>query len=77
MEITFIVLALAAFFFVWGKIRSDIVALCALLLLVLFNVLTVEEAFSGFSNNSVFKYISRFVICYVRLSDFFDYLPQQ
>jgi di/tricarboxylate transporter len=53
MLITFIILVLAASFFVWGKIRSDVVALCDLLSLVLFNVLTPKEALSGFSNDIV------------------------
>jgi di/tricarboxylate transporter len=62
MLITFIVLALAAFFFVWGKIRSDVVALCALLLLVLFNVLSPKEALSGFSNEIVIMMVALFVV---------------
>ena len=62
MHITLIILALAAFFFVWGKIRSDVVALCALLSLVLFNVLTPEEALSGFSNNIVIMMAALFIV---------------
>ena len=62
MHITLIVLALAAGFFVWGKVRSDVVALCALLILVLFNVLTPEEALSGFSNNIVIMMAGLFVV---------------
>lgn len=62
MVITFVVLALAAFFFVWGKIRSDVVALCALLLLVLCNVLNPKEALSGFSNEIVIMMVALFVV---------------
>ncbi|MDR1761812.1 MAG: SLC13 family permease [Bacteroidales bacterium] len=62
MIITFIVLALAAFFFVWGKIRADVVALCALLLLVLCNVLTTKEALTGFSNEIVIMMVALFVV---------------
>jgi Di- and tricarboxylate transporters len=62
MHITLIVLAVAAGFFVWGKVRSDVVALCALLILVLFNVLTPEEALSGFSNNIVIMMAGLFVV---------------
>ena len=47
MVITLIILALSAFFFVNGKIRSDVVALCALVLLILCGILTPEEALSG------------------------------
>jgi len=62
MHITLVVLALAAAFFVWGKIRSDVVALCALLLLVLSNILTPEEALSGFSNNIVIMMAGLFIV---------------
>ena len=50
MITTLIILALSAVFFVNGKLRSDLVALCALVLLIVFNILTPEEALSGFSN---------------------------
>jgi len=62
MLITFIVLALAAVFFVWGKIRSDVVAVCALVVLMLFGVLTPEEALSGFSNSIVIMMVGLFII---------------
>ena len=62
MITTLIILALAAFFFVNGKVRSDIVALCALLALMLFNILTPEEALSGFSNSIVIMMIGLFVV---------------
>ena len=62
MYVTFGVLVLAAGFFIWGKIRSDIVALCALLALMLTNVLTVEEALSGFSNNIVIMMAALFIV---------------
>ena len=62
MYITLIVLVLTAIFFVWGKIRSDVVALCALLFLMLFNVLTPAEALSGFSNNIVIMMAALFIV---------------
>jgi di/tricarboxylate transporter len=62
MLITFIIIALTAGFFVWGKIRSDVVALCGLLLLTLFNILTPEEALSGFSNSIVIMMAGLFVV---------------
>ena len=40
MLITIIILVLSAIFFVNGKIRSDIVALCALVALLVFQILT-------------------------------------
>ena len=45
MITTLIILALSAVFFVNGKLRSDLVALCALVLLIVFNILTPEERF--------------------------------
>ena len=57
MLITLIILVLAAIFFMNGKIRSDLVALCALILLLVFQILTPEEALSGFSNPIVIMMI--------------------
>ncbi|NDV60592.1 SLC13 family permease [Bacteroides sp. 519] len=62
MEITFGVLILAAIFFVNGKVRSDLVALCALVLLILFGILTPEEALTGFSNSVVIMMVGLFVV---------------
>jgi len=62
MYITFGVLVFSAAFFIWGKIRSDVVALCALVALMLSGVLTVEEALSGFSNNIVIMMAGLFVV---------------
>ena len=58
----FIILALSAVFFVNGKLRSDLVALCALVLLIVFNILTPEEALSGFSNPIVIMMVGLFVV---------------
>ena len=44
MVVTLVILALSAVFFVSGKIRSDVVALCALVLLLLFHILTPDKA---------------------------------
>lgn len=44
MYITLITLLLAAAGFVWGRIRADIVALVALLILTLSGILTTQEA---------------------------------
>ena len=62
MVITLIILVIASAFFVSGKVRSDIVALCALLALMISGVLTPEEALSGFSNNVVIMMIGLFVV---------------
>ena len=44
MVVTLIILALSAVFFVSGKIRSDVVALCALVLLLLCLLYTSDAA---------------------------------
>lgn len=62
MVITIITLILAAIGFVWGKIRADIVALIALLVLALSGVITTGEALSGFSNPIVIMMIGLFVV---------------
>lgn len=61
MITTLIILALSAVFFVNGKLRSDLAALCALVLLIVFN-LTPEEALSGFSNPIVIMMVGLFVV---------------
>ena len=50
MLITLLILAVSAAFFMSGKVRSDLVALCALVALLVFQILTPEEALAGFSN---------------------------
>ena len=62
MLITIIILVLSAVFFVNGKVRSDIVALCALIALLIFQILTPDEALSGFSNSVVIMMIGLFVV---------------
>ena len=62
MITTLIILALSAVFFVNGKLRSDLAALCALVLLIVFNILTPEEALSGFSNPIVIMMVGLFVV---------------
>ena len=62
MITTLIILALSAVFFVNGKLRSDLVALCALVVLIVFNILTPEEALSGFSNPIVIMMVGLFVV---------------
>lgn len=62
MFVTLVVLAVSAVFFVSGKVRSDLVALCALVALLLCHVLTPEEALSGFSNSVVIMMVGLFVV---------------
>ncbi len=62
MYISLFVLFLSAIFFMSGKVRSALVALCALAFLLIFQILTPEEALSGFSNNVVIMMIGLFVV---------------
>ncbi|MBP5366782.1 MAG: SLC13 family permease [Bacteroidales bacterium] len=62
MYLTIAVLLLSVVFFVNGRIRSDIVALCAITVLIVGQVLTPEEALSGFSNSIVIMMIGLFVV---------------
>lgn len=62
MYITIAILLGSAVFFMMGKVRSDLVAMCSLILLVLFGILTPEEALSGFSNSVVIMMIGLFVV---------------
>lgn len=62
MVITIITLMLAAAGFVWGRVRADVVALIALLILVLSGVITTAEALSGFSNPIVVMMVGLFVV---------------
>jgi len=62
MYTTLIILGISAVLFATGKIRSDIVALCALITLMLIGVLTPEEALSGFSSTVVVMMVGLFVV---------------
>ena len=62
MWITITILVISAILFANGKIRSDIVALCALCALLIFQILTPAEALSGFSNSVVIMMVGLFVV---------------
>ncbi|HOQ57949.1 MAG TPA: SLC13 family permease [Bacteroidales bacterium] len=62
MVLTLAILFVTAVFFVWGKIRSDIVALCSLLSLVLLGILKPGEALAGFSNSVVIMMVGLFIV---------------
>lgn len=59
---TIIILLTTAVFFAWGRIRSDIVALCSLIALLLMQTITPAEALSGFSNPVVIMMVGLFVV---------------
>lgn len=56
------ILVVASFFFMRGKVRSDIVALCTLLALMLTDILTPGEALAGFSNTVVIMMVGLFIV---------------
>ena len=62
MLLTLLTLLIAAVLFVDGRIRSDIVALGALLVLTIAGVISVPEALSGFSNPIVIMMVGLFVV---------------
>lgn len=62
MWLTIAILIISAVLFANGKIRSDIVALCALCALLIFQILTPSEALSGFSNSVVIMMVGLFVV---------------
>ena len=62
MIATLIILIVSAVLFVSGKVRSDLVAICALLALLLCQVLTPDEGLSGFSNTTVIMMVGLFVV---------------
>ena len=53
---------ISAILFVSGKVRSDLVAICALLALLLCQVLNPTEALSGFSNTTVIMMVGLFIV---------------
>lgn len=59
---TVVILLLSVCFFISGKVRSDIVALCALVSLILLGILEPKEALSGFSSNVIIMMIGLFVV---------------
>ena len=62
MLITILILVIATIFFMSGKVRSDLVAICALLALIVSHILTPEEGLSGFSNSVVIMMVGLFVV---------------
>lgn len=62
MWITIAILVVSAIFFMRGKVRSDLVAVCALIALLVCNILTPTEGLSGFSSTVVIMMIGLFVV---------------
>ncbi|NDV69023.1 SLC13 family permease [Dysgonomonas sp. 25] len=62
MNITLIILVLTAFFFMRGKVRSDLVAICSMLALVIFGIISPTQALEGFSSSVVIMMVGLFVV---------------
>ena len=62
MYVTVAILVLATVLFVSGKIRSDLVALGALVSLMLFKILSPVEALAGFSSSVIIMMVGLFVV---------------
>lgn len=62
MIVTLSILLISVILFVSGKVRSDLVALCVMLALVVCQILTTEEALSGFSNSTVIMMVGLFIV---------------
>lgn len=62
MLITLIILGVSVVLFASGKVRSDIVALCVLIALLISHILTPAEALSGFSNSVVIMMAGLFIV---------------
>ncbi len=62
MTVTLTVLALTVAMFVWGRIRSDVVALTALAVLLVSGILTPTEALAGFASPIVIMMAGLFVV---------------
>ncbi len=62
MTYTLIILLITSGLFLWGRLRSDVVALLSLLALTVTGVLTPTEAITGFSNPIVLILTGLFVI---------------
>ena len=62
MITTITILAFAAFFFVQGKIRADIVGICTVMALMLCGILTPQEGLSGFASNITMMLVCVFIV---------------
>lgn len=62
MNLVFIILAVTTVCFLIPKFRSDMVALASLLAIYLTGIVTIEEAFSGFSNSVVIMVAALFIV---------------
>ena len=57
-----VILLLTAVLLMWGRIRSDVIALCSMLALMLTGIITPEEGLAGFSNSVVIMIAGLFIV---------------
>lgn len=62
INLTLIILVVTAIFFMRGKVRSDLIALCSLLALALSKIITPAQALAGFSSSVVIMMIGLFIV---------------
>ncbi len=62
MILTFFILAITIIFFIFGRLRADVVALLSLLTLFLAGIITLDQALSGFGDSTVIMIAALFVI---------------
>lgn len=62
MILTFVILAITIIFFIFGRLRADVVALLSLLTLFLAGIITLDQALSGFGDSTVIMIAALFVI---------------
>jgi len=62
MLLTFVVLGITILFFIFGRLRSDLVALVSLLVLYLGGILTLDQVLAGFGNSTVIMIAALFVV---------------
>lgn len=60
--LTFVILLITTIFFMIGKFRADLVAMCSLLALILTGIITTGEALAGFSNSIVIMIAGLFIV---------------
>ena len=59
---TFLVLGITIALFIWGKVRSDLVAIISLVALFVGGILTTNEALSGFGDSTVIMIAALFIV---------------
>lgn len=62
MITTLVILAISVTMFIIGRVRSDVVAVCAMAALLIFGILTPGEALAGFSSTVVIMMVGLFVV---------------